>query len=198
MATSVREKNKLDKKRKILKTAFTLFAYKGFEKTTISDIVEAADIGRGTFYNYFKSTKEVLKRVIEKLNVEISEVLNESLKNSTTMEEYIFNSLKSYFDAVSTEEMIHFHRNNQKYIRGVTYGDKMKKSIISTLHNNFLKTTDIHFENEENFKLLSFALASSAIELFISSNQGYFKATNEEMAKFITDIYMRGIPTKTT
>jgi mycofactocin system transcriptional regulator len=39
--------------------AFALFAEKGFEQTTIDDIVAAAGIGRRTFFRYFPSKNDV-------------------------------------------------------------------------------------------------------------------------------------------
>lgn len=47
-------------RRVILDTALTLFAEKGFHKTTVPDIVEAAGIGHGTFYQYFENRRDVL------------------------------------------------------------------------------------------------------------------------------------------
>ena len=40
--------------------AFELFATRGFEKTTIEDIAEAAGIGRRTFFRYFPSKNDIV------------------------------------------------------------------------------------------------------------------------------------------
>lgn len=37
-----------------------LFAVKGFADTTVEDITEAADVGKGTFFNYFPSKEHLL------------------------------------------------------------------------------------------------------------------------------------------
>lgn len=47
-----REKARLQTEEKIRKTAARLFRKQGFEKTTIRQIAEAADLGLGTVYNY--------------------------------------------------------------------------------------------------------------------------------------------------
>ncbi len=44
---------------RILHTALDLFLRKGLEQTTIAEIAEAADVARGTFFNYFP-TKEAI------------------------------------------------------------------------------------------------------------------------------------------
>jgi AcrR family transcriptional regulator len=45
---------------RILEAAVHVFAAKGPDAPTIDDFIKAAGIARGTFYNYFKSTRELL------------------------------------------------------------------------------------------------------------------------------------------
>ncbi len=40
--------------------ALDLFATKGFAETTVEDITEAADVGKGTFFNYFPTKDHLL------------------------------------------------------------------------------------------------------------------------------------------
>lgn len=43
----------------LIKAAFSVMARKGVDATTINDITEAADVGFGSFYNYFSSKEDV-------------------------------------------------------------------------------------------------------------------------------------------
>jgi AcrR family transcriptional regulator len=54
------------RKNEILTAAETLFITKGYEKTTINDILERVEIGKGTFYHYFQSKEEVMDAVIDR------------------------------------------------------------------------------------------------------------------------------------
>jgi AcrR family transcriptional regulator len=54
------------RKNEILTAAETLFITKGYEKTTVNDILERVEIGKGTFYHYFQSKEEVMDAVIER------------------------------------------------------------------------------------------------------------------------------------
>jgi AcrR family transcriptional regulator len=45
---------------RLLRAALVLFADRGFVATTVADITEAADVGKGTFFNYFPTKEHVL------------------------------------------------------------------------------------------------------------------------------------------
>ena len=51
--------NKEEKKANILEASIKVFAKKGVTKTKMSDIAEAADIGKGTIYEYFRSKDDI-------------------------------------------------------------------------------------------------------------------------------------------
>ncbi len=59
-------KNPDDRKAEILDAAWQLFNTKGFEATSVNDILQKVGIAKGTFYYYFKSKDEVLDNVIER------------------------------------------------------------------------------------------------------------------------------------
>jgi AcrR family transcriptional regulator len=45
---------------RLFRAALDLFARKGFAETTVEDITNAADVGKGTFFNYFPSKDHIL------------------------------------------------------------------------------------------------------------------------------------------
>lgn len=53
------------KKRNVLQAAQQLFIEKGFRSTTVNDIIEAANVSKGTFYNYFSSKNECIIAILE-------------------------------------------------------------------------------------------------------------------------------------
>ncbi|HXE75684.1 MAG TPA: TetR family transcriptional regulator [Candidatus Xenobia bacterium] len=55
-----RARRKAELRQRILHAAFELFARQGFFLTTVEQITEAADVAKGTFFNYFPTKEHVL------------------------------------------------------------------------------------------------------------------------------------------
>jgi AcrR family transcriptional regulator len=54
------ERNKCDKRNRILRAARELFRRQGFHQTTASEIAELADVGKGTLFLYARSKEDLL------------------------------------------------------------------------------------------------------------------------------------------
>lgn len=59
-ATGRRQRRSAETRERLFRAALDLFANKGFLETTVEDITEAADVGKGTFFNYFPSKDHIL------------------------------------------------------------------------------------------------------------------------------------------
>src|SRR3982074_609997 len=57
---SRRERRSAETRERLFRASLDLFAQKGFAETTVEDITEAADVGKGTFFNYFPSKDHIL------------------------------------------------------------------------------------------------------------------------------------------
>ena len=49
----------------LLSAARQVFAERGYHRASVSDIIKAAEVARGTFYNYFESKRAVFRAVLE-------------------------------------------------------------------------------------------------------------------------------------
>ena len=59
-ASDRRQRRSAETRERLFRSALELFAQKGFAETTVEDITEAADVGKGTFFNYFPSKDHIL------------------------------------------------------------------------------------------------------------------------------------------
>ena len=82
-----------NKETRLLNTAFKLFTEKGLKDTSIQEIVDNADVGKGTFYLYFKDKYEIRDILIAKKSEKLfNEALNALRKNyiSSLQDQVIF------------------------------------------------------------------------------------------------------------
>jgi len=85
---------------KILDAAYELFASKGYDKTSVAEIIKLAGASKGGFYHHFTSKEEILETItfgyIEQVKKMYDEVLNNSLKIEDKFIEsfYQLNSMK--------------------------------------------------------------------------------------------------------
>ncbi|MBQ0138569.1 MAG: TetR/AcrR family transcriptional regulator [Kurthia sp.] len=54
-----------NRKRQVILASLKLFVEKGFNSTSIQDILDEAHISKGTFYNYFSSKKDCLSAILD-------------------------------------------------------------------------------------------------------------------------------------
>ena len=71
-----------DKESRLLNTAFKLFTERGIKDTSIQQIVDDANVAKGTFYLYFKDKYELRDILIAKKSHKLfSDALKELRKN---------------------------------------------------------------------------------------------------------------------
>jgi AcrR family transcriptional regulator len=60
---SRRERKKQETHMRLLRCAWQLFRERGYDDTTVEQITEAADVGKGTFFNYFATKQAVIDEI---------------------------------------------------------------------------------------------------------------------------------------
>jgi AcrR family transcriptional regulator len=69
--------------------AMELFSRKGFAQTTVEDITKAADVGKGTFFNYFPSKEHVFSYLVGKQQDTVREHLEMAREAKLSSEEVL-------------------------------------------------------------------------------------------------------------
>jgi len=60
---SRRERKKRETRRSLMEAGLRLFSERGFNATTVKDITDAADVAKGTFFNYFDTKEAILPAI---------------------------------------------------------------------------------------------------------------------------------------
>lgn len=110
---SRREREREARRREILDAAIRLFAEKGFEQTTLDEIAQKAEFGKGTIYHYFKNKEELIITYLQE-GVEYFIKLG---KNSAQMPNLSASQkLKHY-----AHHMTKFVRENEHFVRVMVF-----------------------------------------------------------------------------
>lgn len=84
-----RERRTAETRERLFRSALDLFAKKGFAETTVEDITEAADVGKGTFFNYFPSKDHILLAFGEMQLAKLEAAVAEVRTSGATMPEFL-------------------------------------------------------------------------------------------------------------
>lgn len=77
------------RREEILDAAQRIFAAKGYNATSISDVAEYLGIGHGTFYRYFENKQDIAAQVLDRAILEIASALtDEDPRGSDTLDQY--------------------------------------------------------------------------------------------------------------
>lgn len=108
---SKKELNKIDKRKRLIESAYKCFLEKGFEKTTIGDITDGAKVAKGTFYLYFKDKTQVQNVVTlyksygviqQSLRLSRDRHIEDKAEEFIYFLDEIINYLKSHTDMLNT------------------------------------------------------------------------------------------------
>ncbi len=80
--SSRRERRSGELRERLFRSALALFGKKGYADTTVEDITEAADVGKGTFFNYFPSKEHILLAFAEMQRTKLENIVGEVLQSN--------------------------------------------------------------------------------------------------------------------
>jgi len=125
------------KKEDVLKAGILIFQKKGYYNVGVNEILEHANIPKGSFYNFFRSKEDFAIAVIHSYNEKRKELISAMMKNENLSP---FNRLHSFYEYLST------NNENSKFLDDNllnVFGNEIKST------NKLLTTvTDKSLSNE--------------------------------------------------
>ncbi|WP_088042089.1 TetR/AcrR family transcriptional regulator [Bacillus sp. EAC] len=140
-----------DRKQHVIKIAHELFVEKGYQATSIQDILDYSGISKGTFYNYFSSKSDLIIALFNMIYKQLAQERNELLIGQNPSDIQIF---------IKQIELLMKTNRDNKLI-------SLFEEVI------FLNDLDVkQFIREGNFRLL-YWVYSRFIELFGEEKKPY-------------------------
>lgn len=87
----------MNTKEQIIFEATKMFLSKGYETTSLADIVEKCGVTKGAFYHHFKSKDELFQEILNTMFSELENWINAMLLEKKTFKEFLY----AYFDYIS-------------------------------------------------------------------------------------------------
>jgi AcrR family transcriptional regulator len=84
-----RARRSIELRERLFRAALDLFAKQGFAETTVEDITNAADVGKGTFFNYFPSKDHILLAFAEMQLAKLRLAIEEARRTSVPMPQFM-------------------------------------------------------------------------------------------------------------
>jgi AcrR family transcriptional regulator len=88
LSSDRRSRRRADIRERLFRSSVQLFAEKGFAETTVEDITNAADVGKGTFFNYFPSKDHILLAFGEMQLAKLQAAVDDARRSKTPMREF--------------------------------------------------------------------------------------------------------------
>jgi len=99
----MRERKQRATRERLLTVAQTLFADRGYDRTTMDDIAAAADVSRATAFNYFPRKEELLLALVARRRAVIVDLLAREQPEAADVADRLRRVLMSLCDALDTD-----------------------------------------------------------------------------------------------
>ncbi|NJD52165.1 MAG: TetR/AcrR family transcriptional regulator [Candidatus Methanoperedens sp.] len=185
-----RDRKKLQVQKSIVDIALKLFIEKGIEKTTVAEIMEKADFGIGTFYNYFQSKEDILKYVLaQKIDEakKLLEELNQSPVNPSQKITQILLLLGTIYE--DNQQLFKLYSDQLLSSTQPLHGPEFKNILISVIQ-----------EGQENGEFKATIPVEIVIEMFMGLIQSAMASRSQipflENLKYKLVLFLEGLAEK--
>lgn len=149
------------RKKELIKTAYELFITKGYENTSVDEIIAKAGIAKGTYYYHFESKEQVLEEVVNMMIDEGVERAKQVINSNLKLEEKLVYTIlalrvmpeeQSVQDTIHTKENIILHKKiNDKIIDDAV---PILSEIVREAKEDGLFTCDDNIEERVRMTLI--------------------------------------------
>ncbi len=131
----------MEVKERIIKTAYELFSSKGYDRTTVADIIQHARCSKGGFYHHFKSKEEILDVIIRDYIDDLKTYFTEIMNNDKTPFIDRFNAIFKAISHYKLDQLVEFRKTSNIFIF------EGNDRVLMTLQKQFKLATKEIYQN---------------------------------------------------
>jgi len=110
------QKRTVKTREKLLIAAKSLFSERGFDATTIDEITEKADLGKGTFYYHFGTKDHLIRELVGEVMGNLGDTIRQECHQSSDLNELLDNIIKAhmtFFDNRWEDFVLYFQGSSE-------------------------------------------------------------------------------------
>jgi AcrR family transcriptional regulator len=206
MTTRLKRKEQITKTRQkqITDAALAVFSAKGFGNSTVADIADAAGIGVGTIYNYYKDKQDLLISLIAQslISTDLVKLLGnpQARNNEELMQLLLEERLAFGLDNAQKMLFLFFEiqrdpRLRHQYAAEVVSPllNKLEKYIIAQVKNGSFRKVDA----KVIARTFAASIIGNAVLYRLEQRDSPFKKSRvKEIAEEIRDLFIHGLEVK--
>lgn len=168
-----------ERREEFLDISEKLFSIKGYNKTSVQDIIKEIGVAKGTFYYYFKSKEEIMDAIIMRyVDIQLAtadKILNEKLPAHEKMEKLFWTMGRLTERKVNLVDNLHEVNNKEMQVKSIVEAVKGLTPILTQIVEQGIEENVYSTENPK--ETIEFMFTGSQFLL----DDGIFDWTIDEL-----------------
>ncbi len=197
-----KEREKLARKQEIMDAALRLFATKGYKATTLDEIAEESEFGKGTLYNYFTSKEDIYVEIIRNTLEDHNRFILSTDRTKQSLYDFIFEIMKKLLTFSCRNRAAHLlmifteihlsHTNLPKIKKLLEDNQEVMNKFFVDKAKKAIKSGEIrNIDPQKAIKLFRGIFSNYIYDLTL--NDQLIESSIDDEALFLTDILFNGI-----
>jgi len=147
----------------IIQTAISVFAEHGPDAPVIDDFAKAAGVSRGTFYNYFETTRELLDATVETLSNEVIAAIVPAVQGLPDPVMRLATAARMYYRKATHDPLLRAFLGSVSSV-GTLAMEHARDDLQQAIGAGLLKVQDIELAQAIAVGVMVFALKTKAAQ----------------------------------
>ena len=180
--------------RRLMDAALAVFSEKGIDGTTIEDVTERADLGKGTFYRHFEGKERILIALVERAVGQLLAGIRDVKEAPNSLESVLEHLTDAHVDFFMTNynEFVLLFQGRLMFKLQRDTGEELETPFVEYLETlqNLLAPFVPQKMGGQKIRRLAYALAGSVSGLFSLSMIGMAQEELENNMKPIRKVFV--------
>lgn len=147
----------------IIRAAIPVFAHHGPDIPVIDDFVKAAGVSRGTFYNYFQTTRDLLEASMTTISDELIEAIIPAVADEPNPVIRFATAARLFYRKARLDPVFRAFMSSVSGVGNLAV-ERAHADLLQAIEQELIKVKDIELAEAIAFGVMVFALRTSKVE----------------------------------